>query len=155
MEEPINNYYYREKMYGLYYRKLIHSEISLKDVPEWLLEDTYFGKILYKTALDPDGCDFKKHYSANMEALENGIKRAQQNGNVELLSVLQEIQEAHIYLEELKKEPAPATDALESKPCKQERHIDWDKFLIVIGSLIELLFAVVFFLCVLDLLRRL
>ena len=155
MEEPIQNYYYQEKMCRLYQRKLDASEITLKDVPEWLLGDKWHGRLLYETALDPYRRGFKDHYSANMEALENGIKRAQQNGNVELLSVLQEIQEAHIYLEELKKEPAPVTDALESKPCKQERHIDWDKILKVIGSLIELLFAVVFFLCVLDLLRRL
>lgn len=161
VQVPINNCYYREEIYKLYHGKLYSAEISLKEVPEWLLEDTFYGKILYETSLNPNRCDFQEHYRANMEALEHGIRKAEQNGNVELQRVLGEIQEAHVFWNETEHEPGSTMDAREheSDPSKREQKRSKDRDLLFVGATgVLIVFLVVAFLIlvgyILSLLRR-
>ena len=97
MTEPKSNKYYREQMYSFYYRRLDDEEVGLKDVPEWLLEDTTYGAILYEIAFDPRRKMKENQYKENIVILERGIEKARENGDTYLLANLQEIYEAHRY----------------------------------------------------------
>lgn len=104
MNEPINNSYYRDKTYDLYFGKLCAQTVGLKDVPDWLLEDPTHGPSLYRVALNPERGLSGELYEENFKILKQGLEKAKQSDNNRQLEQLQDIYEAHAYWQETHKQ---------------------------------------------------